>query len=244
MSRIRGTVSALVLTAIAMSGCSKKGGGTALLVGTSPDYPPFTFLKKGELQGFEVDLIKKIAKELGKEVVFEHMQFSAIFPALAHGKIDIAFGGIGVSEKRKERYDFVGSYAAQSLVLVVSKKSSIHKIADLSGKTIGIQMGTLQEEWANEHLTKSTRVPMGVNTKAIEALKAGHIDGVLLDKAPAKSFCEKNEGLHFIDLGKADRGFSIAFPKGSDLAPEVQKVLEKLEKEGIFQKLQQKWLNE
>ena len=82
-----------------------------LTMGTSPDYPPFENLENGEAVGFDVDLCKAIADELGLKFEVKSLQFDGIIPAVvAGGQCDLGMAGMSVDPDRAKEVDFTDSY--------------------------------------------------------------------------------------------------------------------------------------
>ena len=111
-------------------------------VGTSPTYPPFESEENGELVGFDIDLIKKIAEVEDFEVEFVSMQFDGLIPALKNGQVDMLVGAITITEERLQAVDFSNAYYRSGLSVLTLPDSGIKGYEDLEGKLVGIQKGT------------------------------------------------------------------------------------------------------
>lgn len=108
---LTGILAAVVVTSL--SGCGNSGSKDAaqqkkeLIVGTEPSFAPFEFPdgKDGEITGFDMDLIKAMAKKMGYEkVTIKGMGFDALFPAMNAGQIDVAMAGMSITEERKNSF--------------------------------------------------------------------------------------------------------------------------------------------
>jgi polar amino acid transport system substrate-binding protein len=100
------------------------------------------------------------------------------------------------------------------------------------------------EVWLRENIPDATRVIMDNNNQAIEALKSGHVDCVLMDKIQASNFCKKNRGLKSAFIATSGNGYAIALKKGSDLKEKMNNALKELEASGKIEELKKKWLTE
>jgi polar amino acid transport system substrate-binding protein len=235
---------ALALASVVfMSSCGKKETATsALTFAISAEYPPFEFYDDGELKGFDIELAKLIARELGKEAKFRDMQFSTILAAVRSGAADAAISTITITEAREENFDFSESYLKESLSMVYPKKAPLEKKSQIHKKKIACQLGSAMEVWLKSSGLGAEIVLMDHNNQAIEALKAGHVDGVLVDTMQAHAFADKNSGLAHSFIAESDNGYGIAVQKGSALKDEINRALKTLEQNGKLHELQEEWL--
>jgi polar amino acid transport system substrate-binding protein len=209
---------------------------------TSADYPPFEFIQKGKLVGYDIDLAYLIAQELKKDVHFTNMQFSGILPSVQSGMIDVAIGKIAITEERKAQFDFSDPYYADSLVAVYDKKKPIKNAEQLKGSKIACQLGSAMEVWLKKNHPDEVIAPFDTNNQAIEALKSGHVDVVLMDRDQAIAFANENGGIDHIFLEKDTNGCGLVLAKGSKLTVEINKALKLLKERGELARLEQKWL--
>src|SRR5689334_958577 len=118
MNLFKIVVSILITTVLTACGNSSKED--ALVVGTSADNPPYEFMEKDKIVGFDIDLIEAIAQELGKEIVVKNMEFSALVPALTSNHIDLAIAGISANEVRGEAVDFSDTYTSSVISMITN----------------------------------------------------------------------------------------------------------------------------
>lgn len=208
----------------------------------SAEYPPFEYNDHGVIKGFDIDLARLIAKQLGKKAFFDVMQFSSILPALSSKQSDAAISTITITEQRKKSFDFSQPYYFESLSVVFDEKKPITKVSQLSGKKIAVQLGSTMEIWLKKNAPDAHLLVMDNNNQTIAALKAGHVDLVMLDGAQGVVFSQKNPGLSSFIIAKSADGYGLAFPKDSPLTQKVNKVLDILKQNGELAKLQNKWL--
>lgn len=226
-----------------LTGCNVDKTNDKIKFVTSADYPPFEYNVNGEIKGFDIELAQLIAKTLGKDATFEDMQFSSIFTAIQNGFADAAISTITITAEHQKKLDFSDPYHTGSMAMVFLKKYPINNESQLPGKKIACQLGTTMEIWLKKHITDNkTIITMDSNNQAIEALKAGHIDGVLMEQIQAKVFVKKNPGLSYALIGKSDESYGIALKKGSPLKAKINMALKFLEDKGEIKKLKQKWL--
>lgn len=234
--------SILVAGFFAISACKPALDANQLKLAISAEYPPFEYKVSGELRGFDVDLAKLIAKELGKKLVFEDMQFSTILPALQNGHVDAAISMITMTEERKQSVDFSEIYYFDGIAAIYKDSQPISGKDDLVGKKIACQLGSTMEIWLKKNGFTKQIVAMDNNIQAIEALKADHVDVVLVDGAQGQTFSKKNAHLSSKLIDQSKDGYAIATQKGSALLVEINQAIKKLKQNGEITKLEEKWL--
>jgi polar amino acid transport system substrate-binding protein len=157
-----------------------------LTVCTHLPYEPFQYNKGGETVGFDVDLMDLVAKDLALEQTIVNTPFETIETgqAMATGKCDIAAAGMTITEERDKVIDFSDPYFNATQALLTKKGAGYDSLESLEGKTLGVQIGTTGQEYANDN------APEGVELKVfedlallLEAVKNGSIDAAINDRA-------------------------------------------------------------
>lgn len=231
-----------LLIPLFLSGCNEGDQTGTLHFATSGEYPPFEYSEQGELKGFDIELAQLVANELGKKAEFHNMQFSSILPAVLTGQVDAAISTITITEERKKNMDFSVPYFFEGMAVVFKYGNTINSITALQDKKITCQLGTTMELWVKKQLPSADLLLMDNNNQAIEALKAGHVDVVIMDGAQAAIFSGKNHGLTYVLIAQAEDGYGIALAKGSALTADMNQALHNLEAKGAIKELQKKWL--
>jgi arginine/lysine/histidine transporter system substrate-binding protein len=249
-------VSVLLMGVLAACGTStEKNSGSngekkkVLTMGTSADYAPFEYVetaKSDEIIGFDIDLANMIAGELGYEVEIKDMDFNGLIGALQSEKVDFVMAGMTPTEKRKKSVDFSDVYYTAKHMVISSKDSNIKSIEDLEGKTVGVQLSSIQEGEAEEigktvkiKVEKRTRIP-----ELVQEIKAGRIDAAIIEDTVAEGYFKNNPdlaGFTIEEENEEDAGSAIAFPKDSKLTKEFNKVLKEKMENGEVEKLIIKW---
>lgn len=255
LSLLTGILVASLLTACGSSDKDSKSSGTAgddkkvLTMATSADYKPFEYIdtaKSDEIIGFDVDLAKTIGKKLGYEVQVKDMDFGGLVTALKNGQADLVLAGMTPTEKRKKSVDFSDVYYTAQHMVVTTKENKISSAADLAGKTVGVQMGSIQEQKAAD-LSKETKFSIENRNKIpelVQEIKTGRFDAAIIEDTVAAGYLKKNKDLTgFVLSGdKAeDVGSAIAFKKGDKLRDEFNTELKKMKENGELDKLVVKW---
>lgn len=224
----------------------KSSSAKPLTVATSADYPPFEFFKDGEITGFDIDLIKKIAHKLNRSVEIKDMSFDGIVGALQTNRVDAAISSLTPTPERLKVVDFSEIYHNANRVLVCRVELDINSANDLDGKTIGVQLGSTHETYAQTELRE---VQPSIEIRSlnkipdlVQDMKAGRISCLALGKTEAEEIAKAHAGLKVLPLSGADAGIAIALPLGSPLTAEINKILKELEADGTISALKKKWL--
>lgn len=222
----------------------KKSG--KIVMGTCADYPPYEFhvLKDGkdEISGFDIEIAKQIASDLGVELEIKDMKFEGLLPALKAGKVDFIASGMSATEERKKSVDFSNPYYTDISTLVVSGtyKDKVKSVEDLKGLKLGVQKSSVQEGIAKEKAKDATIKPLGKITDVMMELENGKIDAAIVTKPVAQSFAKKNKNIFLVGYDfetTADDSVSIAIDKGNEeLVKSINGTIEKLESEKKIEK--------
>jgi polar amino acid transport system substrate-binding protein len=241
-----------MISLVFITGCGNNEEGKkevnasgVLRVGLTADYPPFEFIQNKTLTGFDVDLANAIAKELGKKISIQDMDFDSLIPALQTGRIDCIIAGMTVTEERSQNVDFSIQYYAPNYAMLYKRSEPIRNIQDLNDSIIGVQLGSSMENFLKNQVGKVKNldiVALKRTPTMVQELKLSRLDGVLVEEAQAKVFIQRYPELDYALFHAEDMGYSIAFAKGSPLREQVDAVLVKLKSSGELNKLQEKWL--
>lgn len=222
----------------------KKSG--KIVMGTCADYPPYEFhvLKDGkdEISGFDIEIAKQIASDLGVELEIKDMKFEGLLPALKAGKVDFIASGMSATEERKKSVDFSNPYYTDISTLVVSGayKDKVKNVEDLKGLKLGVQKASVQEGIAKDKAKDATIKPLGKITDVMMELENGKIDAAIVTKPVAQSFAKKNKNIFLVGYDfetTADDSVSIAIDKGNEeLVKSINGTIEKLESEKKIEK--------
>lgn len=215
-----------------------------IVLGTSADYPPYEFHKqidgKDEIVGFDIEIAKTIAKELGVELEIKDMKFDGLLAALVVDDIDFIVAGMVPKEERKKSVDFSIQYyqAEQNVLIRTEDAQKITAIEALKGLKVGAQKATVQEDLAKEKTEASEVKSLSKITDLVLELKNKKIDAVVLVEPVANAYAKQNPDLTVsgISLG-SEEGVAIAVNKGNaDLLEAINKSLDKMIKEGTIDK--------
>ena len=217
-------------------------GGT-LVMATNAEFPPYEYHDGGEIVGIDADIAAAIAEQLGMELKIEDMAFDSIIMAVNSGKADVGIAGMTVTEDRLENVNFSDPYAASSQVIIVTGDSEIGSSDDLSGKKIGVQLGTTGDILADD-VEGATVERYNKGFEAVQALSQGKIDAVIIDRQPAQVFVDENEGLKILDEAFAEEEYAIAIAKdNTELLDKVNAALGELKESGKLDEIIGKYIS-
>ncbi|MBR7089137.1 MAG: transporter substrate-binding domain-containing protein [Lachnospiraceae bacterium] len=247
MEKITVVLLSLVLV-MCLAGCGKSASGTAqsgvLVMATNAEFPPYEYHEGSAIVGIDAEIAAAIAEKMGCELQIEDIAFDAIIPEVTSGKADMGMAGMTVTEERMENVDFSATYAVARQVVIVAEGSGITSLADLDGKTIGVQQGTTGDIYATDEFGDDHIERYAKGMEAVQALSQGKIDAVIIDNEPAKVFITENEGLIILDEAYADEEYAIAVKKGNTvLLEQINKALEELKADGTLDAIVAKYIS-
>lgn len=217
-------------------------GGT-LVMATNAEFPPYEYHDNGGIVGIDADIAQAIADELGMTLQIEDMAFDSIVLAVSSGKADIGVAGMTVTEDRLENVNFSDTYTTATQVVILKEGSEITSVEDLAGKSIGVQLGTTGDIFADD-IEDVTVERYNKGFEAVQALSQGKIDAVIIDNEPAKVFVEENEGLMILDEDFAVEEYAIAIAKDNDeLLDKVNAALASLKESGKLDEIIAKYIS-
>jgi cystine transport system substrate-binding protein len=257
----RHLVSAAVLTlaaAVALTGCATSEGdsgtdGSAagiddslssvlesgtLTIGTEGTYRPFSFHVdgSGELTGFDVEVARAVADELGVEAEFEETQWDAIFAGLEAGRFDTIANQVSITPDREEAYTFSTPYTYSTGVIVVPEDNTeITSFASLAGKTTA---QSLTSNW-NTLATESGATVQGVEgwAQSVALVEQGRVDATINDKLTFLDYQKQTGATGLKVAAETDDRSESAFvfaQDGTALATAVSDALATLSENGTL----------
>jgi polar amino acid transport system substrate-binding protein len=234
-----------IFAAIAAVGLAAPVVAQTLEVGAYPSNPPWEFKnEQSEFNGFEVDLVREIAKRMGREVNIQDLGFQALFAATSSGRIDMAISTITITDERLANQSFTQPYYDSDLGLVTSQED-VNTLADLVGKPVGALASSTGETW------------IAANTEEYgfgEYRSYTTQQNLLLDVANGRVAAAMGDILGFefaaaqmpqirvaarIPTGEQ---FAIMMPKGSPLLNEVNDAISAIKEDGTMAKIYLQWL--
>lgn len=248
---------AAMMTALLLAACGSDDEGTAsedgenesgvLKVGMEAGYPPFNWTQNDDSNGavkiegskeyaggYDVEIAKKIAEGLGKELVIVKTEWDGLVPSLQSGAVDAIIAGMSPTEDRKAAIDFTENYYTSDFVVVVKKGGAYEKaakLADFEGAKITAQLNTTNYKVIDQIPGVNQQVAMDNFPAMRVALQSGAIDGYVAERPEAISAAAAIDGFTYNELEDgfktepADTAVAIGIRKGEKNIDKMNEVL-------------------
>lgn len=224
---------------------SKKQDDKKIVVGTEGTYAPFTFHDKSDkLTGYDVEVTKAVAKEMGYEVEFKETQWDSMFAGLDAGRFDVVANQVGINDERKAKYKFSDPYTYSNGVLVVNENNDdIKSFDDVKGKKLAQTLTSNYGKLAQSKGAEITKVD-GFN-QAMDLLQSNRVEGTFNDNISYLDYKKQKPNAKIKAIqGDAEQSQSaFAFSKKTDdkVVEDFNKGLKKLKDNGELEKISKKW---
>lgn len=234
----------LVVAAFAATGCQREA--QTLVVGTSADYEPFEYVgDNGEFTGFDIELMEEVAARMDRQLEWQDIAFDGLIGALQTDKIDAIIAAMSATPEREEEVDFTDPYFIGADAIIVAEGSgiTINSNEDMEGHVVGVQTGTIQEEWIDENIEAEV-MRYERAEQAIMDLQAGRIDIVAMDYYAAHAFIEQGGIELALKTEFAGEHMAIAVNEGNtELRDELDQIIDELQEEGFIEDLALEYLS-
>ena len=249
-------IMALSLAACASTAKTEDAASTSgkLTMATEATFQPYEYYDGDAIVGIDVEVAQAIADKLGMELEVTDIAFDSIIPGVQTGKYDIGLAGMTVTDERLEQVNFTDSYATGIQVVIVGPNSSITSVDDLfaegASHVVGTQTGTTGFIYATSDIQDAGLGEVksfAKTTDAVEALKNGQVDCVILDNQPAQALVAANAdaGLSILDTEYAVEDYAAAVSKdNAGLTEAINGALKDLIADGTVQSILDKYISE
>jgi polar amino acid transport system substrate-binding protein len=218
-------------------------------VGTDAAYAPFESQnEKGEIVGFDIDIVRAVAQKAGIEVQFVNTPWEGIFNALKQGDRDLLVSSITITDERKQSMDFSAPYFDAHQLIAVKGDSKVARFDDLKALRVGVQTGTTGDETISKLQGKnSTLIKRYESTPlALKELEAGGIDAVVADNGVVINYVANNGADRFKtvnDPAFVPEQYGIAVRKGNaELLARLNQGLAAIRGDGTYDRIYAKYL--
>lgn len=244
--------------ALAITGCSKQEGSApktsnsapatiparVLMVCTDATYMPFESQNdKGEIVGFDIDVVNAVAKKEGMEMKFVNTPWEGLFNSLDQGDCDLLAAAITITAERRQTMDFSQPYFDAKQLIAVRSDSTVAKFEDLKPLKVAVQNGTTGDEVVGKLVGKSSTnikrfesIPL-----ALKELEDGGVQAVVADNGVVAHYLINNtvNGFKTVsDAGFPVENYGIAVKKGSpELLAKINQGLDGIRADGTYAKI-------
>lgn len=250
----------LLLTASLFAGCTAteetptdEPAAQKFTVGFDAEYPPYGYIgDDGEYTGFDLELAEALCEIEGWELVKTPIDWGTKDQTLNAGEIDVIWNGFTMNG-REDSYEFSNPYVDNSQVIVVAKDSGIESLADLAGKTVGVQQGSAALELLEDDSedgkkeladTFGTLAQFADYNTAFQELMAGALDALAIDIGVAKYQIENRGENQYVILEEelSTEQYAVGAKKGNtELIETINKDLKTLYDNGTVGVLAEKY---
>ena len=227
-----------------------------LKIGIEAAYPPFASkAPDGSIVGFDYDIGNALCAEMKVKCTWVEQEFDGLIPALKVRKIDAILSSMSITDDRKKSVDFTNKYYATPARLVMKSGAQVSdSMAELKGKKIGVQRGTIHDRYATEVLKPLgvEVMPYGSQNEIYLDVAAGRLDGTLADATLLQDgFLNTDAGKGYAFVGPSVNdpkyfgdGIGIAVRKGDKANVErINAAIEGIRANGEYKKIQDKYFD-
>lgn len=250
MKRLLGLIAALVIAAAAFFWFKRTDDATplgdTLIVGTSADFPPFSFIGEDDrIVGFDIDVVKEVAKRLNMDIQIQDRPFDMLIPQIELGHIHAIAAGMTPTAERAKRVRFSKPYLSSNPLLIITRAGDapLTELADLKGKEVIVNTGYTADLFMSD-LPDITLLRLPKVADALIALEQGKADAFVTALFTIKPYIpEGDTRFKIAQLKETDEqnalAFSLFLPE--DFIEKAQKALDEMEADGTLAALKKKW---
>ena len=234
-----------------------------LRIATSADVPPFSFMSENQIVGIDMDLVKLIEDKLNIKTSIIKTDRNKLVAKLKNNEADIIISAFTKTERLQDDIDFSKPYYIGKVAFAIrqrdfikeatlskvpkmtylepKKPDEIYKLADLSGKFIGVQMGTTLDEQVQQFI-KFPRIQYFTNIPEMtRALEQRNLNAIAVDLSVAESILKHHSDFSILKDRLNKDEFGIAMIKNSPLKTSIDSCIRVLQKRGEIQRIKDKW---
>ncbi|MEU1281795.1 glutamate ABC transporter substrate-binding protein [Streptomyces sp. NPDC005805] len=240
-------VLAITLTATACGSGDKdngSGGSDKITIGIKIDQPGLGLkTPDGSYTGFDVDVAKYVAKELGydeKDITFKETKSADRETALSRGDVDFIAATYSITDERKQKVDFAGPYLLAHQDLLIRADDNVKAGEDLNGKTLcSVTGSTSAQNVKKDFAPKAQLKQVGGYSECLAALQSGAVDALTTDDSILAGYAAQDQykgKFKLAGLKLSNENYGIGVKKGSELGAKINTALEKMVKDGAWDK--------
>lgn len=225
--------------------------GPTLKVAVTANRVPIEFVEgDGNITGLDPELARRIAAELGMQIAFFDMKFSALINALESGKADVIIANMVRTEERARKVDFSESYFLNPNVFMIKKPENKNDLImtvpeDVNGKTVGVLLGSVQDTYIAEHYPRAKVLQYNTISDLEIALKSGKIDAVMYNHEILMELVRSDTSLGVLGSKIFTIPIGIGFNKNNtSLCAQFNRFLEEIKSSGIHAEMVTRWMDQ
>lgn len=227
-----------------------------VVIGFDNTFVPMGFQdKSGKDVGFDIDLANAVFEKYGIKVQWQAINWDLKETELKNGNIDLIWNGYSKTDERESIVQFTKQYMVNEQVIVVKKSKNIKAISDLKDKVLGAQNGSSGYDTFNsnpevlKNIVKNNDATQYESfNEALIDLENDRIDALLIDKVYANYYLKQQNKLddfNILNTGFESEAFAVGARKADiTLVNKINEAFHELYREGMFQKIANKWFGE
>ena len=227
-----------------------------VVIGFDNTFVPMGFQdKSGKDVGFDIDLANAVFEKYGIKVQWQAINWDLKETELKNGNIDLIWNGYSKTDERESIVQFTKQYMVNEQVIVVKKSKDIKAISDLKDKVLGAQNGSSGYDTFNsnpevlKNIVKNNDATQYESfNEALIDLENDRIDALLIDKVYANYYLKQQNKLddfNILNAGFESEAFAVGARKADiTLVNKINEAFHELYREGMFQKIANKWFGE
>lgn len=244
-------ISILTITIVFHSGCidsrnevdpaiQKIKDTGKIVVGTSTPYEPMEYINEdGDIVGFDIDLARAIALDIGVELELIDMDFDSLITSVVSGEIDIAIAAITINLERSEKVLFSNPYFNAGQIIIVNvNNTNISKPEDIQNKKVGVQNGTTSQIEAEKYTNSSLVFTYPDYSIAVDELLNGFIEVIIIDYPAGSSLVKNNKNIKIVGNPFTTEWYGIAIKKENNA---LKDKIDRIINSGIINVLEERW---
>ena len=210
-----------------------------LRLSTNAEFEPFEYKDGNDIVGIDIEIAREIATRMGVELEVTDVSFDALTLELQNRTCDIVLAGLSYSEDKAKNVDFSDSYFGAKQSIIVSKTSDIIDESGLSGKRVGVQLGTTGDIYCTENIQDVEIHRYNKGSEAVLDLASNRLDAVVLDDLPAKKLANKNgDSVKVLDEYLFEENYRVAVPKGeTELLATINEIISDMRESGKIEEI-------
>ena len=216
-----------------------------ITIGVKYDVPPFGFRnpQTNEVEGFDVDIGRFIAEELGVQPKFVEAISDNRIPFLERGTVDLILSTMTINAERDTEIDFSEPYYIAQGRILVPKGSDIKGLEDLAGNSVCTALGSTYEETIREEAPDADLQLVDTYSECLERLQNGSIDAISTDDVILTGMIIQDDSLQMVGDRLTVEPYGVGIKEGDrQLKRFVDRVLRQLEQDGRWEETYQKWV--
>jgi glutamate transport system substrate-binding protein len=216
-----------------------------ITIGVKYDVPPFGFKnpQSGEVEGFDVDLGRAIAEELGVQPKFVEAISDNRIPFLEQGTVDLILSTMTINAERDTEIDFSEPYYIARGRILVPGDSNIKGLEDLSGKSVCTALGSTYEETIREEAPDADLQLVDTYSECLERLQNGSIDAISTDDVILTGMIIQDDSLKMVGDPLTTEPYGVGIKQGqAQMKRFVDGVLRRMEQDGRWEETYQQWV--